>query len=402
MQVKVMAQHTLTKRDIERAPPGRHSDGAGLYLQVTPSSTRSWLLRYQVNGRAHWMGLGSAATLTVEEARERARLERVRLLDGIDPLQARRGRLAEQRRQKAGDWTFKQCAEAVIASREKTWTRESLRQWTATLAEHAYPAFGALPVALVDTPLVMKAVEPLWARAQVTADRLRQRIEAVLDWATARGYRQGDNPARWRGHLQHLLTDTAKVEHHAALPYTELPAFMATLRERPGIAARALEFTILTAVRSGETLGAKWSEIEGETWTIPAGRMKADRPHTVPLAPAVRKLLDALPRAGEYVFGSPRHPERRMEKHAMADALKATGANVTVHGFRSTFRDWASETTGYPPAVCEMALAHAIPGAVERAYRRGDLFDKRRRLMADWAKFCATSKPAGKVVALRG
>ena len=340
-----MAQHALTKRDIQTAPTGRHGDGGGLYLQVTPSGTRSWLLRYKRQGRSHWMGLGSADTLTLAEARERARLERVRLLDGIDPLLARR---ADRRR---AEVTFRACGEAVIESRKATWSAESYRQWTVTLAEHAYPAFGDLPVAMIDTPLVMKAVEPLWKTKQVTADRLRQRIEAVLDWATARGHRSGDNPARWRAHLQHLLTDTAKVEHHAALPYAELPAFMATLRARPGIAARALEFTISTAVRSGETLGAKWSEIDGDTWTIPAERMKADRPHTVPLVPAVQRLLDGLPRVGEYVFGSPRHPGRPMEKHAMGDALKAMGASVTVHGFRSTFRDWAAETTAFPPAV---------------------------------------------------
>ncbi|HEY6994391.1 MAG TPA: integrase arm-type DNA-binding domain-containing protein, partial [Xanthobacteraceae bacterium] len=314
-----MPQHTLTKRDIETAPPGRHSDGGGLYLQVTPSGTRSWLLRYKRQGRSHWMGLGSAVTLTLAEARERARLERVRLLDGIDPLAHRR---ADRRR---AEVTFKTCAEAVIEARRATWSAESYRQWTVTLAEHAYPVFGDLPVSHVDTALVLRAVEPLWKRRQVTADRLRQRIEAVLDWASARGHRSGDNPARWRGHLQHVLTDTAKVEHHAALPYAELPGFMAALRARPGVAARALEFTILTAVRSGETLGAKWSEIEGDTWTIPAERMKANRPHTVPLAPAARRLLDGLEKAGGFVFGSPRHPSRQMEKHAMADALKAMG-----------------------------------------------------------------------------
>jgi len=397
-----MAQHTLTKRDIERAPPGRHGDGAGLYLQVTQSGTRSWLLRYQLNGRPHWMGLGSAATLTVEQARERARQERIRLLDGIDPLQARRERYAEQRRAEAGAWTFKQCAEAVIASREKTWSRESYRQWTVTLTEHAYPAFGNLPVALVDTPLVLKAVEPLWKRAQVTGDRLRQRIESVLDWAGARGYRSGDNPARWKGHLQHLLVDGAKVKHLAALPYTELPAFMRTLRERPGMAARALEFTILTAVRSNECLGAKRREIDGDIWTIPAERTKTRKPHTVPLSPVARRLLDALPKAGEFVFDSPERPGRQMEKHAMSEALNAMGANVTVHGFRSTFRDWASETTSYPPTVCEMALAHSIPNKIEAAYRRGDLLEKRKRLMSDWARYCSTVQPRqGKVVAIR-
>jgi integrase len=390
-----MAQHTLTKRDIETAPPGRHSDGAGLYLQVTPSGTRSWLLRYKRQGRAHWMGLGSAATLTLVEARERARLERVRLLDGIDPLAHRR---ADRHR---AEVTFRTCAEAVIESRRPTWSAESYRQWAVTLAEHAYPVFGDLPVSHVDTALILRAVEPLWKRRQVTADRLRQRIEAVLDWATARGHRSGDNPARWRGHLQHVLTDTAKVEHHAALPYAELPSFMATLRGRPGVAARALEFTILTAVRSGETLGAKWSEIEGDVWTIPAVRMKGERPHTVPLSPAARRLLDGLEKAGEFVFGSPRHPGRQMEKHAMADALKTMGVKVTVHGFRSSFRDWASEQTSFPPAVCEMALAHAISGAVEKAYRRGDLLEKRRKLMAAWARYCSTAPATGEVVPLR-
>jgi integrase len=340
--------------------------------------------------------------LTVEEARERARLERVRLLDGIDPLQARRDRHAEQRRTEAGAWTFRQCAEAVIASREKTWSRESYRQWTATLADHAYPAFGSLPVAMIDTPLVMKAVEPLWKRAQVTGDRLRQRIECVLDWATARGYRTGDNPARWRGHLQHLLVDTAKVEHLAAMSYAELPAFMRTLRQRPGMAARALEFTILTTVRSNEALGAKWAEIDGDIWTVPGERTKTRKPHAVPLSLPARRLLDALPKVGEFVFDSPERPGRKMEKHAMSEALKAMGANATVHGFRSTFRDWASETTAYPHSVCEMALAHSIPNAIEKAYRRGDLLEKRRRLMTDWARHCGAAQgTGGKVIAIR-
>jgi integrase len=261
---------------------------------------------------------------------------------------------------------------------------------------------GRIPVAAIDTPLVLKAIEPLWRKRQVTADRTRERVKAVLDWAAARDMREGENPARWKGHLQHLLADTHKVKHHAAMPYTEVAAFMGELRARTGVSARALEFAMLTASRSGEVIGARWDELDmaGKTWTVPAGRMKGRREHVVPLSSAALAILAKLPRAGEYVFA---HDGERMERHALADMLKAMGRTETVHGFRSSFADWAADCTAYPQEVREQALAHAIPGKVEKAYRRGQLLEKRARLMAEWARYCAKpAAPTGKVVPLRG
>jgi integrase len=380
----------LTKARVEREKaPGRYGDGGGLWLQVTPSGTKSWLLRYQLDGRARHMGMGSFPDVTLVEARERARLARLRLSEGVDPIDERSKRRAEQRRTAAATVTFREAAMAVIASREASWNREHHRQWLSTMEHHAYPVLGRLPVAAIDTPLVLRCVEPIWKSRQVTADRVRQRIEVVLNWAAARGFRSGDNPARWRGHLEHILKDDATVAHLAALPYSELPAFLQELRSREGVAPRALEFGILTACRTNEVLGALWSEINGGLWTIPAERMKAGKAHVVPLCNTVQNLLDKLPReTSDWLFIGAR-TGRPLERHAMRDTLTAMGVAATVHGFRSTFRDWASECTGYPPDVCKMALAHSIPDKVEAAYRRGDLLEKRRRLMEDWAAFCA-------------
>jgi integrase len=394
----------LTKFQVLHAKSGRHCDGSGLWLQVGPTGGKSWLLRYQRHGRAHWMGLGSADLVGLAEARERARLERVRLLDGIDPLQARRERHAEQRRVEASAITFREAARAVIETRESDWTGEHARQWRASIAE-VDPTLGNLPVAAIDTALVLKAVEPIWRRAQTTGDRTRQRIEVVLDWATARGARSGDNPARWKGHLEHLLKDSHKVVHHEAMPYTAIASFMGELRARPGVTARALEFLVLCAARSGEVLGARWSEIDAtqKTWTIPAARMKADKDHVVPLGPRALKILAGQPR-GKYIFPAP-STGGPMERHALADLMKKVmGRSETVHGFRSTFSDWTADNTAYPQEVREQALAHAIPNKVEAAYRRGALLEKRKRLMADWARFCNEPVPraGANVVPMRG
>jgi integrase len=388
----------LTAKQVENAKPGRHGDGGGLWLEVSTSSARHWTLRYQMNGRARWMGLGSAEVVTLAHARERARLARLALLDGIDPLEARRAQRAEQRRTQAATIIFREAAKAVIESRESDWSGEHARQWRVSIAE-VDSTLGSLPVAAIDTALVLKAVEPIWRRAQTTGDRTRQRIEVVLDWATARGNRSGDNPARWDGHLEHLLKDSHKVRHHKAMPYNAVPGFMGGLRTRPGTAARALEFLVLCASRSGEVLGARWSEIDidQKTWTIPAARMKADKDHTVPLAPAALKILAGQSRNSEFVFAAPRSG-RAMERHALADVMKAMKRRETVHGFRSSFSDWAADNTAFPQEVRQQALAHAIPNKVEAAYRRGALLEKRRRLMADWATFCAA--PVGDVVPL--
>jgi integrase len=344
------------------------------------------------------MGLGSAEVVTLADARERARVARLSLVDGIDPLEARRSKRAEQRRAEAATITFREAAAKVIETREADWSAEHARQWRASIAE-VDRVLGDLPVAAIDSPLVLKAMEPIWRRAQTTGDRTRQRIEVVLDWATARGARSGDNPARWDGHMEHLLKDSHKVKHHDAMPYNAVPAFMNELRARPGTAARALEFLVLCASRSGEVLGARWDEIDPDKkiWTIPAARMKADKDHVVPLAPAALKILAALPRSSEFVFAAPR-TGRAMERHALMDAMRAMGRAETVHGFRSSFSDWAADNTAFPQEVREQALAHTIPNKVEAAYRRGALLDKRRRLMAGWAEYCGRPAPAAATV----
>jgi integrase len=303
--------------------------------------------------------------------------------------------------------SFDQAAEAYIASHQAGWRNPvHAKQWKATLATYVYPVFGKLPVHAIDTGLVMKALEPIWTTRTDTASRIRGRIELVLDWATARGYRKGDNPARWRGHLDKLLPARSKVravKHLAALPYAELPAFMAKLREQQGTSARALEFTILTAARVGETMGALASEIDidGKVWTVPAARMKASREHRVPLSEPALAIVkrQAEMRENKHLFPGDQRPT--LNHLSMLKVLRRIAGRLTVHGFRSTFRTWAAERTNFPREVIEAALAHSIGNAVEQAYQRGDLFEKRRRLMAAWAEYCSKAASAGKVVPLR-
>jgi integrase len=398
---------TIRKVAAELAP-GRYGDGAGLYLQVTLTGTKSWLFRYETNQRERWMGLGSLNTFNLAEARERARKARQLIADGIDPLEARAAEKARLAAEAAKLMTFANAADQYYAAHEASWSNAKHRQqFRNTMAQYVLPKIGRLSVAAVDTGEVLKCIEPLWKDKTATANRVRGRIESVLDWATVRGYRKGDNPARWRGHLSEVLPAVAKVaktEHHNAMPYAELPAFMAKLATAQGVPARALEFLILTAARTSEVSNAPWDEIDlqAKTWTIPAERMKADRDHKVPLSDRAVALLQHLPREGEFVFvgakaGAP------ISWIAMSRALKRITHNgETVHGFRSTFSDWAHERTGYANHVIELSLAHSIGSAVEKAYRRGDMFDKRRRLMSDWARYCST-KPAadtGNVVAI--
>jgi integrase len=289
--------------------------------------------------------------------------------------------------------TFRQCAERMIASHEAAWKNPKHRaQWKATLATYAYPMFGDLSVAAVDNGLVLKVLEPLWTTKPETAGRVRGRIEAVLDWAKARGYREGENPARWRGHLDKLLPNRRKVravKNHAAMPYRDIPDFMAELRDHTGVSARALEFAILTAGRTSEVIGATWSEIDLKSgvWTIPASRMKAGKEHRVPLSAPALELLKALPREGQHVFMGGR-AGKPLSNMALLELMRGMKPGFVPHGFRSTFRDWAAETTAFPSEVVEMALAHAISSKVEAAYRRGDLFEKRRALMTAWAHHC--------------
>jgi integrase len=299
--------------------------------------------------------------------------------------------------------TFEEAAARYVKAHAAGWrSAKHAAQWDSTLRLYAFPRFGKLPVQAIDTAMVINAVEPLWADKTETASRLRGRIEAVLDWATARGLRTGDNPARWKGLLENLLPAkprVKRVQHHAALPYAEIGAFVAELRRQPGEAARALEFTILTAARTGETIGATWDEIDlkAAVWIVPAGRIKAGKEHRVPLVPRVLEILRQTPEAARkgYLFAG-RRLNAPLSNMAMLALLERMGRDdLTVHGFRSTFRDWAAEQTNYPREVAEMALAHAIGDKVEAAYRRGDLFERRRRMMAEWAKFIDAPKAKG-------
>jgi integrase len=388
----------LAAVSLSRLPAGLHGDGGNLWLQVTKTGARTWVFRFRHSGRARAMGLGPLHTVSLAEARDKARACRQLLLDGLDPIETRKAKRAGELLTAAKTMTFRECAEAYITTHQAGWRNaKHAAQWPTTLAAYVYPVIGALPVQVVDVTLVMKALEPIWTAKPETASRVRGRIESVLDWATARGYRSAENPARWRGHLENLLPARSKVrriEHLAALPYGEMSAFMAELRAQDSPTARALEFAILTAARTGEVTGARWSEInEGEhLWTIPASRMKAGREHRVPLSPAARTILAGLDRKGSRIFPIP--------ATAMLEMLGRMHPGVTVHGFRSTFADWGAEQTSFPHEVREMALAHAVGSKVERAYQRSDLFEKRRQLAEAWARFC-DGGDGGKVIELR-
>jgi integrase len=378
----------LSAQKVERTrKPGYYGDGNGLYLVIKTGDSKSWVYRFKSKGRSHEMGLGSYVTVSLAEAREKA-LECRKIRDkGIDPIAARR----EQRDTRV--MTFRDCAEAYIEAHRKGWKNaKHAAQWPSTLATYVYPVCGDLPVRDVDLGHVMRAIEPIWHSKTETASRVRGRIEAVLDWATVRKHRSGENPARWRGHLSHLLSapgKVSKVKHLAALPYSELPEFMTKLRERRGRGARVLEFAILTVARSGQARGAVWSEInlQGRLWTIPAERMKEPREHRVPLSEPALAILGE-PLADGLVFPGAR-AGRPISDMTLAMTLRRMGrADLTVHGFRSTFSDWCAETTTHSPEVREMALAHAVSDKVEAAYRRGDLFEKRRALAEAWGAYC--------------
>jgi integrase len=374
---------------------GMYADGAGLYLQVSAAGTKSWIFRYAMNGREREMGLGPFPDVSLAEAREKAHQCRNQKRDGTDPIEARKSARQQAQLEVAKATTFKDAAEAYIKSHGPSWRNDKHGdQWRNTLAAYVYPVFGTVAVGDVDVGLVMKVIEPIWATKTETASRLRGRIEKVLDWATARGYRQGENPARWRGHLENLLPKRSKVRnvnHHPALPFAEIGAFMKSLRAQDGTAARALEFLILTAARTKEVIGATWTEIDLDegVWSVPAHRMKANRAHRVPLAPAALAILEKMKKAqiNDYVF--PGRGKKPMSNMAMLALLKRMERpDLTAHGFRSTFRDWVAEKTDYPGELAEMALAHTVSNKVEAAYRRGDQFDKRRKLMKEWADFC--------------
>ena len=372
----------LTVLGIKAAGPGLHADIHGLYLRVSPSGARSWVFRYQRSGKRHMMGLGSTAVLGLREAREEAARLRLVLRAGRDPM-------AE--RSRPSGMTFREVADMFLASHEAGWRNVKHRQqWRNTLSTYVFPTMGDAPVTSIGVGEVMLVLDPIWREKPETASRVRGRIEAILDFAAAREWRQGENPARWRGHLKKLLPEKTKVRrvrHHPALPYGEVPGFMRELREQPGVAARALEFAILTAARTSEALGMTWTEVDIEKvlWTVPAERIKAGREHRVPLSGPALAIIEARPRLGPYVFQRAGRPLSNM---ALLMLLRRMGRSaITTHGFRSSFRDWAAETTGFPHEVCEMALAHAVGDKVEAAYRRGDLYDKRR--YADVGGLCS-------------
>ena len=392
--------------------PGLHADGGGLCLRVSTGGTKSWVFRFMLDGKARTMGLGSVRTVSLAEAREEALRCRKLLREGIDPIDARGAERAQRRLRAASTKTFKVCAEKYVASHEAGWRNaKHAAQWRNTLEAYVYPVFGDLPVQAVDTGLVMRVLEPVWRTKPETASRVRGRIESILDWARVQKYREGENPARWKGHLDKLLparSKVRKVKHHAALPYAYMGAFMATLRRQEGASALGLELQILTATRTGEVIGARWEEIDldEKTWTVPGDRTKTHKEHRVPLSPAAVGVLESMKeqRQSEFVFPG-RREGRHLSNMAFLQLLKRMERpDLTAHGFRSSFRDWAAERTNFPGEVVEMALAHVVAGKVEAAYRRGDLFEKRRKLMEGWAEYCgvkpAAAEGAGKVVAI--
>ena len=380
-----------------RRDPGYYCDGGGLYLQVTGQGSKSWIFRYRdlATRKLRDMGLGSVQVLPLADARKAAGAQRAVLATDVDPITARRVTAQTKALEAARVMTFAQCAAGYIASHAPGWKNAKHgQQWANTLETYCAPLLGAIPVGDVDTGLVLRVLEPIWNIKPETASRVRNRMENVLDWARARGYRTGENPARWKGHLNQLLPANParqRVRHHKAMPFVHVGAFIAALRERFCSAALALEFTILTAARTNEVLGAMPEEfdLDAAVWTVPACRMKAGKEHRVPLSGrAVEVARAALALGGTFAF--PGHRAKRpLSNMAMLNLLERMGVAFTVHGFRSSFRDWAAEQTSFPHEVCEMALAHTISNAAEAAYRRGDLFLKRRLLMDAWATFVA-------------
>jgi integrase len=391
------ARNLLTAQIVKQAKkPGYVSDGGGLILQVSTSGSKSWLFRYRApGGKIREMGLGSLGVVTLADARRRAERLRLSRNEGHDPLQQRRRAETERKREVAGQVTFESCAEKYIALNSPSWQNaKHAAQWRSTLTTYVYPILGREPISEINTELVTQVLEPIWIAKPETASRVRQRIERVLSWATVKELRVGANPAQWRGHLDHVFPKRSKVrevQHHRALAPDHVPALMASLVVDGGMAASALQFLLLTACRTNEVIGAKWEEIDfgQKLWIIPKERMKARRVHRVPLSkPGLRLLKQAArDRAGEFVFWFQK-PNRALSNMAMLTLLRRMKRDdVVPHGLRSTFRTWAAESTNYPREVCEQALAHAIPSATEAAYQRGDLLERRRQLMEDWAKF---------------
>jgi integrase len=401
---------------VREAKPGRTGDGGGLYLAISAYGTPSWVFRYRTAGKLRDMGMGSADTWSLPQARERARELRQIRAKGRDPIDERRAGRQRAALETAKAMSFRDCATAYIAAHRPGWkSAKHAAQWPSSLEEYVFPVFGKLPVTAIDTSLVMRAIEPIWAAKTETASRVRGRVECILDWAKARGHRQGENPARWKGHLENLLPartkakaaarrETGRAEHHAALPYGEIAQFMVELRQQEGFAARSIEFAILTASRSGEALGCTWPEIDRKArlWTIAGDRMKGGKEHRVPLSDAAMAIVEEMAaiRQGAHVFAGAKAGRPLSSKTLLVLLRRMGRGDLTVHGFRSTFSDWCAEATNFSAEVRELALAHAVGSKVEAAYRRGDLFEKRRALAESWARYCAEGEPEGRVVAL--
>ncbi len=385
---------------------GLHHDGGGLYLQVAASGAKSWLFCYRFNGRDREMGLGPLTVVSLAEARIKMQDARKSMAMKIDPLEAKKAAEVKARLETIKGITFKECANAYIDAHKGAWrNQKAIKQWNSFFEKYAYPIIGTLPVNEVDLDLVLKILQPIWATKTETADRIRNRIERILDFAKVREYRQGENPARWRGHLDQLLprpSKIAKVRHFPALPYSEIGDFMLGLQQINDLGARVLEFTILTGVRTNEATGARWEEIDlkAKTWTVPAHRMKTGIEHRVPLTDRTIEILYEAEKLIEFeqpanhksgwIFRG-RRGDKPISNMAMLMLLRRIGRkDITVHGFRSTFRDWAAEETNFSREVAEAALAHVVENRVEAAYRRGDLFEKRRKLMEAWASYCFT------------
>lgn len=380
---------TLTKQ-------GRYADGGGLYLQISQWGTKAWLFRYMLNGRARHMGLGDVDTFSLKEARERARDARQLLADGIDPIEARREERDARRAEEAKRITFKKAAEEFLSAHEGTWRNPKHRQqWRNSLSTYAYPKIGDRPVSAIDEALINETLAPIWTDKPETASRVHQRVRRIVKWV-------GDGkPLPKPGKAR-------RVRHHPAMPYADLPAFMERLRGMGSISARALEFTILTATRTGETIGARWSEIDldEKIWTVPGERTKSGREHRVPLPDRAVEILKDMPRerGSDYVFPGA-SKGKPLSNMAMLECLRGMEGcdGLTVHGFRSTFKDWCAEQTNHPREIAEAALAHVLKDKTEAAYQRGDLLEKRRRLMDAWARYCGTrAKASDKVVAMHG
>lgn len=404
------------QRIVKAGKRGMWGDGAGLWLHIGPTAGASWLYRFMMNRHARSMGLGPIHTIGLAEARNRARAARQLVLDGIDPIERRDADLAAKRLEAAKHITFRECAKQFIAGNRAGWKNAKHgTQWENTLATYAYPVLGHLAVASINRPLVVRVLQPIWTSKTETAARVRQRIEAVLDFARVLGYRDGENPAAWAGNLEHVLpapADVKKKKHHPALPYADVPAFLRQLRQLDAISARALEFLILTATRTNEVIFASPDEIEGNVWTIPEGRMKGEREHRVPLSERAVEIVDEMKRdhPGPYLFpgGKRGKPLSNMAMLKLMRGMKRDGKHWTdkegrvavPHGCRSSFRDWCSDRSTFPREIAEMALSHVVGDETERAYARSDLFEKRCLLMDAWATFCNTTE-SGTVTALR-